>query len=244
MKVNADGIITCPMCDLKFFADGYWVDFSKRITKCPFCDEMIKIDPVESEKTTRYSRLDKAKKIRLDKTERPPREKQPPIYYLVTFANFAKGDSLENANWVTKDFAFGGSVWKNYVGGMCPCDDKDVVHEVTMADNIMDLDWKKTYMYAGLEEDFHYGWLSKDGEFIQSARNKIENTAEFILGKSEDQLKKEGWLRLCKIGKDPYFTPRKMITKKQFDWLKDKGYEGLSPFAPGNFSPEDYEEYI
>ena len=149
----------------------------------------------------------------------------PEIYDLVTYSNFVKGDSLENATWVTRDEAFGGYVWKNMIGGKCPCDDSDRIHEVTMADNVMDLDWKKTYMYAGLKEDFYTGWLSPNGEFVQSARNMFENTAEFIIGKTPERLKSERWLRLDKLSNEPYYTPRNLVTKKQYDWLKEHGYE-------------------
>jgi hypothetical protein len=204
LKLPADGILRCPNCELKFFAEGYMIDASKRITKCPMCDEMIKIDPIK-----------------------PMKSEEPEIYYLVTYSQFVKGDSLANATWVTRDEAFGGYVWKNMIGGKCPCDDNDRIHEVTMADDVMDLDWKKTYMYAGLKEDFYTGWLSPNGEFVQSARNMFENTANFIIGKSPERLKSEKWLRLDRLGKDPYFTPRNLVTRKQYHWLKEHDYEGV-----------------
>ena len=111
------------------------------------------------------------------------KHREPTIYYLVTFAHFVNGDSLSHASWCTRDDAFGGLVWKNYVGGMCPCSDGDRVHEVTMVDDIMDLDWTKTYIYAGLKQDFYTGWLSPNADFVQSERGMYENTANFIIGK-------------------------------------------------------------
>lgn len=153
------------------------------------------------------------------------KQKEPTIYYLVTYGHFVDGDSLAHASWCTRDDAFGGLVWKNFVGGMCPCSDDDKVHEITMADDIMDLDWTKTYMYAGLKEDFYSGWLSPKGEFIQSERGKYEDTANFILGKDSEQLIREGWLKLEKLGGQPYYYPRRLVNKKQYDWLVDKGYK-------------------
>lgn len=201
VRMNEQGIVTCPMCDMKFFGSGYMID--KVITKCPMCGELMRINNLK-----------------------PMKPKEPQIYYLVTYSHFVNGDSLEHASWVTADEAFGGKhVWKNIVGGMCPCDNGDRVHEVTMADDIFDLDWKKTYMCAGLKEDFFSGWLSPDGEFVQSARGMFENTAVYIIGQSMEQLKNERWIRLDKLGKDPYYTPRNLVTKKQYDWLKEHGYE-------------------
>jgi hypothetical protein len=201
-RMDNKGIVKCPMCDWKFYAKDYIKDYDKGIVECPFCDELIKITNMK-----------------------PTKPKGPEIYYLVTFAHFVNGDSLEHATWVTRDEAFGGLVWRNYVGGMCPCSDEDKVHEMTMADDIFDLDWTKTYMCANLKEDFYHGWLSPNGEFVQSSRDMMFNTAEYIIGKSPDELKKDGWLKLELLGKEPYYTPRNLVTKKQYDWLKSKGYE-------------------
>ena len=201
--MDVKGFVTCSMCDFKFMAKNHIYDYDASIVKCPYCDELLKVTNMK-----------------------PIKPKEPTIYYLVTYAHFVDGDSLKHASWVTRDEAFGGThVWRNMVGGMCPSEDGDRVHEVTMADDIFDLDWTKTYMYAGLKEDFYSGWLSPDGDFIQSADNMYENTADYIIGKSSDELKREGWLQLRKMDKKPYYTPRKLVTKKQFDWLKSKGYE-------------------
>ncbi len=211
VNMNAEGIVTCPMCDLKFFASGYWIDIAKQITQCPMCQELMKVN-----------------------SPKPMKQEENTVYYLVTYAHAVKGDSLAHASWVTRDVAFGGtSVWKNMVGGMCPSSDEDRVHEVTVADDIMDLDWTKTFMYAGLKEDFFTGWLSPDAEFVQSVRGGFENTAEYILGMSQDELKRKRWIRLDKLSNEPYYTPRNPVTKKQFDWLKEHGY--------GTFDPEDIE---
>lgn len=201
VKMNNNGIVRCSMCDSEFKAKEHISDKAKSYVKCPFCDEMMKVTNLN-----------------------PPRPQEPTIYYLVTYAHFVNGDSLEHASWCTRDDAFGGLVWKNFVGGMCPCQDEDRVHEVTMANDIMELDWTKTYMLQGLKEDFYSGWLSPNGEFVQSARNMYDNTAEFIIGKEPDELKREGWLRLERYEREPYYTPRKFVTKQQYHWLEKYGY--------------------
>ena len=205
-KMDDKGFVMCPMCDWRFDAQKNIHDSDKSIVHCPYCDELIKVINM--------------------KPTKPTKPKGPEIYYLVTFAHFVNGDGLEHATWVTRDEAFNGLVWRNYVGGMCPCNDEDKVHEMTMADNVFELDWTKTYMCAGLKDDPYYGWLSPNGEFVQSSRDMLYNTAEYIIGKSPDQLKKEGWLKLELFGKEPYYTPRKLVTKQQYEYLVDKGFQG------------------
>jgi hypothetical protein len=211
VKKEYEPIVLCPTCGKKHFVSPHtiqWINTEPTHTKCPFCG---KINEVEKKKS---------------KPMRRPQE--PTIYYLVTYSHFVNGDSLGHASWCTRDDAFGGLVWKNFVGGMCPCSDDDRVHEVTMANDIMELDWTKTYMVQGLEEDFYSGWLSPNGEFVQSTRHMYENTAQFIIGKDLEELKRAGWLKLERYENTPYFTPRKLVTKQQYEWLKDKGYQGIN----------------
>ena len=68
-------------------------------------------------------------------------------------------------------------------------------------------------------------WLSPQGEFVQSARGMFDKTAEFVLHKTSERLKSERWILLDKLGNEPYYTPRNLVTKKQYDWLKKHGYE-------------------
>ena len=208
MTIEFEPIIACHACGKKYFVSAHTINGNSSrsgISKCPYC-----------------GRENEPQKKKL--TEKM-RQQEPTIYYLVTYDHFVNGDSLAHASWCTRDEAFGGLVWKNFVGGMCPCQDGDRVHEVTMADDIMDLDWTKTYMYQGLEEDFFTGWLSPKGEFVQSARGKLNDTAEFIIGKEPEYLKSHGWLRLEKLDRAPYFTPRNLLTKQQYHWLEAHGYK-------------------
>jgi len=93
----------------------------------------------------------------------------------------------------TSWFEDGGNKWIGFSGGWVPKSPKDTVLEEQFANDIHELDWKKTTIY---KPDSRAGWLGRDGTFIGCDSQDHDLVADLILNKSVHELEKTGWVRI------------------------------------------------
>lgn len=105
-----------------------------------------------------------------------------------------------------------------------PKTNNDVVKEVVEAEDLTDLDWKKTPFQ---NNSLISGWLSRSGEFFGCPSKFHDIVAYCVLGTKVAELEKRGWVR---IHDSNWFVCEHRLSAEQRNWLSMNGYKVLDSF--------------
>lgn len=124
----------------------------------------------------------------------------------------------------TSWFEDDGNKWISFSGGWIPKSPKDTVLEEQFANNVHELDWKKTTIY---KPDSDAGWLGRDGTFVGCDSRQHDLVADLILNKSVQELEETGWVRI--YNKNEWTLspgqPQIRLTPEQKNYLSFHGYK-------------------
>lgn len=152
------------------------------------------------------------------------------------FFKIKQKDSRNSSNrgcWVEKiiDPSLG-DYYRNFNGGCIPCYLADVVETAICRDKETFIDHNRKEIYSYLiDKKSHYGWLSPQAEFFPCDYTHHYELAELYFGKQEEELEKEGWVKVFKEYNDdnPVYA-EVHPNSAQLEWLYDHGVQ-YSKFA-------------
>ena len=136
-------------------------------------------------------------------------------YYLVSPGE-TREDKLRPFYWSTDN----GGNWIGIARGIWrPKHADDIITEVFEAEDLTELDWKKTpFRNDGLPS----GWLSRGGRFFGCPSCFHDIIAAIVLGMKVPELEKTGWARLYDHNR---IACEHRLSAEQRNWLSLKGYK-------------------
>jgi len=103
-------------------------------------------------------------------------------------------------------------------------DDGDVILESVEAEDLFELDWKKTPLH---NDELTSGWLSRNGRFYGCPSKYHDMLAGCVFGIKVAELERTGWVRVYSARR---FTCETRISEEQRNWLAERGYRHLDTY--------------
>lgn len=144
-----------------------------------------------------------SKEKRLDKT----------TYYLVMCYN-GVNSTYPNTSWYERSR----DRWVNFNGGWRSIVASDEVLDEVEADDVHDLDWRRTDM---VDEKSTAGWLDREGRYTGCDSQAHDMVADLVFNKSVQEMEDQGFVRI--YGSDAYVCTKRM-TPDQRTYMQGRGF--------------------